>query len=205
SDIKYLYGRNVGPKLLQNYEKLADVIRVEDGKTNVAASIVPTTRNYQECFQIIDYCMKRGIFPLIGQLEDAGKGTGVFGELEVKDHDLLTLKNYIKEKHHIEYEIPTCPATMSGIHINTENKVIVDKKTGLSCSWFWRTDPEMTELADITKDSPKKIVANINKYRDERIPFVEKLARETQNAPFGGCGGNVKTLLNNYLDIWKSK
>ena len=34
----------------------------------------------------------------------------------------------------IKYEMPICPATISGIHITNTNKIIVDEKTGLSLS-----------------------------------------------------------------------
>ena len=68
----YLYGQDKGDIILRNYQALKKVTHAENGVTNLGASIVPTSVNYNELPSIIDYCMENGIFPLIGQLEDAG-------------------------------------------------------------------------------------------------------------------------------------
>ena len=40
--------------------------------------------------------MQNGIFPLIGQLEYAGACSKIFKQLEVKEEDLMRLKDYLK-------------------------------------------------------------------------------------------------------------
>ena len=132
----YLYGRDKGDIFLKNYQALQEVTHAKNGVTNLGASIVPTSVNYNELPSIIDWCMENDIFPLIGQLEDAGNCSKLYKELEVKKEDLITFKNYLSNNYGIDYEMPTCPATISGIHVTNTNKVILDKRTGLSCPWF---------------------------------------------------------------------
>ena len=61
----YLYGNDKGDIFLKNNEALKEVTHAENGVTNLGASIVPTSVNYDELPFIIDYCMKYGIFFLI--------------------------------------------------------------------------------------------------------------------------------------------
>ena len=135
--MKFLYGADRSQTILGNYHRLKEAVRTSNGTTNLGASIVPTSKNYEEIYEIIDWCMEYHVYPLLGQLENAGKCAHIFNELELKEEELLTLRNYIETKYGVHYEIPVCPATISGIHITNTNHVIVDERTGLSCGWFW--------------------------------------------------------------------
>ena len=53
----YLYGQDKGDIILRNYQALKEVTHSENGVTNLGASIVPTSVNYNELPSIIDYCM----------------------------------------------------------------------------------------------------------------------------------------------------
>ena len=145
--------------------------------------------------------MENNIFPLIGQLEDAGKGANIFSQLEVKNDILLSLKDYISKEYGLDYQMPICPATISAVHITNQNKVIVDDITGLSCPWFWLGEPKLRELGDIREKSYDEIVQNILAYRQEKFPQVLQIEKNLSSYPFGGCGGDAKQLLKTYISL----
>ena len=199
----YLYGRDRGKIILRNYQRLLEAIKISDGTTNLGASIVPTKVNYDDVHQIIDFCMEKGIFPLLGQLENAGKCSSVFSKMELKEVELLSLRSYINEKHGVDYQIPVCPATISSMHITNTNNVIVDEKTGLSCAWFWLENPKMITLGNIKDMSAIEITQRIIDYRKSKFQDVIEIAEKLEANPFGGCGGDAKTLLKSYISIAK--
>jgi len=62
--MKYLYGKYKGDIILKRYEQLKEVTHFKDGKTNLGASIVPTSVNFSEIPKIIDYNFENGIYSL---------------------------------------------------------------------------------------------------------------------------------------------
>ncbi len=169
----------------------------------VAASIVPERDNLDELMDIIIECDKYGIFPLIGELEHAGHATDKYYEdHKLHNHELRTLYQQIERHCGVEYEMPTCPATIGAIHINNRNIVTVDKFTGLSCGWFGMGDPEIHEIGDIRKMSYHEIVQAILEYRESRIPSVRCAIKEYPDMIFGGCGGNARKLLTDYVALY---
>lgn len=199
--MSYLYGKDKGDIILSNYHLLEEVTHTNNQVTNLAASIVPTSINYDELEKIIDYCMEKRIFPLIGQLESSGKCSGkLFNQLEVKEEDLLKLRTYLEQKYSIQYEIPICPATVSGIHITNTNHIILDKRTGLSCPWFWLDEPQLIEIGNIKDMNYHEIVKKILEYRHQKLSSVIEMANNSKEYPFGGCGGDVKRLLKTYIN-----
>lgn len=199
----YLYGQDRGEIILRNYQRLLEAIKISDGTTNLGASIVPTKTNCADVYQIIDFCMDKGVFPLLGQLENAGKCSSVFEEMELKEEELLSLRSYINQKYGVNYQIPVCPATISSMHITNTNNVMVDEKTGLSCAWFWLEDPKMITLGNIKEMSADEITKRIIDYRKSKFQEVVEIARKLESNPFGGCGGDAKTLLEQYISIAK--
>lgn len=197
--MQFLYGADKSQIILENYQKLKGAVRIQDGTTNLGASIVPTSKNYEEIYHIIDWCMENGIYPLLGQLENAGKCAHIFHELELKEEQLLTLRSYIESKYGVHYEIPVCPATISGVHITNTNRVIVDERTGLSCGWFWLDEPKMIEIGNIVENSLEEITSKIINYRKSKFTDVVEIERNLDPNPFGGCGGDAKALLLQYI------
>ena len=197
----YLYGVDKGDIILRNYQALNEVTHVKNGVTNLGASIVPTSVNFDEMEKIIDYCLETGIFPLIGQLENAGSCSKIYKDLVVDEEKLMELRNNMYTKYGIKYEMPICPATISGIHITNTNKIIVDEKTGLSCPWFWLNEPELKVIGDVQNMSYQEIVERILLYRQSKLKDVIDMEKHTELYPFGGCGGNAKTLLKEYINI----
>ncbi len=199
--MNYLYGVDRIETILRNYERLKEVIHIKDGTTNLGASIVPNAKNREEIYEIVDFCMEYGIYPLLGQLENAGKCASIFNELKVNDDELLALRQYIKDTYGADYKMPVCPATIAGIHITNTNRVIVDKRTGLSCGWFWLDEPEMIEIGNIVDMSPEDITSKIIAYRKSKFADVVAIEKALTPNPFGGCGGDAKSLLRHYINI----
>ncbi len=199
--MNYLYGVDRSKTILQNYERLKEVIHIKDGTTNLGASIVPNAKNQEEVYKIVDFCMEYGIYPLLGQLENAGKCASIFDELKVDDNELLALRQYIKNTYGTDYQMPICPATIAGIHITNTNKVIVDEKTGLSCGWFWLDEPKMIEIGNIIDMSSKEVTSKIIAYRKSKFADVVSIEKSLKANPFGGCGGDAKALLQQYISI----
>ena len=206
--MRHLYGQENISKLkglYNNYAALKEVTHIENGTTNIGASIVPTSVNYDELDMIISCCINQGFFPFIGQLENAGRGIEVYNELALSNEQLQRIKDHIFQKYGIDYEIPICPATIGGIHITNINKIILDKKTGLSCPWFWLNEPEIELIGDLETMNYDEIVQKILDYRKSKIKDVEDMEKQVELYPFGGCGGNIKRLLRTYLDVFKEK
>lgn len=201
--MKFLYGADKFDEIIQSYAMLSQVIRHENGTTNLGASNVPTKVNSEDVYEIIDFCMEWGIYPLLGQLEDAGNCMQIFNELKLEPEALLNYSTYIKEKYAVDYKIPVCPATISAIHVTNENDVIVDERTGLSCSWFWLGEPKMIKIANIAEHSPEEITRRIIEYRKSRFDNVISIEKSLKPNPIGGCGGDAKELLKKYIAIAK--
>ena len=52
--MSYLYGKDKGDIFLKNYQALKEVTHAYNGVTNLGASIVPTSVNYDELLSIIN-------------------------------------------------------------------------------------------------------------------------------------------------------
>lgn len=171
--------------------------------TNVAASIVPERDNFDELLSLIQECIESGIFPLIGELENAGDSKeSYYDDHRLTDEELSSLHRQIADRFGITYKVPFCPAAIGGIHIDNHGMVTVDKLTGLSCPWFNMDDPEMVTIGSITDMCYDEIVREILKYRRERIPAVRDAITDCQKKVFGGCGGEKYELLKRYLRIY---
>lgn len=198
--VKRLYGnRKIDFKHLQaNMHRLIQLTKERDGYTNVCASIVPTTLNFDELPEIVAFCDRNNIFPLIGDLEDSGKGQDVYSELKLSDSQLKEIKDLFKE----DYMIPICPSVLCGIHILHDGTVALDQSTGLSCHWFWLTEPCVYQMKKASEFSThSEIMRDIISYRCDKIPEVKKLVEGLDNLVFGGCGGDIKTLLEVYVRL----
>lgn len=199
--MQFLYGFESSQTMLRNYQRLKEAVRTSNGTTNLGASIVPTSKNKSELRRIIDWCIENKVYPLLGQLENAGKCAHIFEELKLSEEELLALREYMNTKYGIHYEIPVCPATISGVHITNTNYVIVDERTGLSCGWFWLDEPQMITIGNITDMTLADITTEIIAYRKAKFPSVVQIAKALEPNPFGGCGGDAKILLNQYIRL----
>ena len=55
--------------------------------------------------------MSKNIFPLIGDLEDSGKGQNVYKKLKLSNEQLKIIKKELSN----DYKIPICPSVLFGI------------------------------------------------------------------------------------------
>ena len=187
---------------LKNLERVYALVKVVDNKTNIAASIVPTTHNIDEIDSLIDSCLQHGIFPLLGQLEYSGSAKGVFDIISLDDGVLQAQKDRLEKIMGEEYHVPFCPAVIAGLHISNENKITMDRRTGLSCHWFWLDEPKVDaffDLSDVTdvKDISKKIID----IRKERYEDFLKIKDSFVTDVFGGCGGNKRDVFDIYQKL----
>lgn len=199
--MNYLYNTTLGYKIRENISWLRSMVNSDGKTTNLGASIVPTGIAYDGLEEVINYCVENNIFPFIGPLENAGKGSAVYDELKVSDEKLAILKKYVEVITGSEYETPICPATISSIHISNENKVLLDERTGLSCPWFWLDEPKMIQAGDIRNMKYSEIVKAILEYRKSKLSYVRDIEQNISSYPLGGCGGDVKQLLKTYISI----
>lgn len=103
--IKKLYGKQKidVERLNKNIKKLVTLVKVENGCTNLCASIVPTALNYDELSDIISFCNDNNIFPLIGDLEDSGRGQDVYQQLKLSDKKLEKVKSLFRRGMKFQY------------------------------------------------------------------------------------------------------
>lgn len=184
---------------LDKVKQLATYAQVEDECTNICASIVPSAKNKDYIKDVIKWCIENNIYPLIGDLEDAGKGQDEYKKLKLSDDVLTEYLKYIKFITNKDYRIPVCPSALFGIHISVEGYVIVDESTALSCHWFWLTEPKIRRICSIHNKSFRELSDSILSARIECRENVVNLLRKTEKMVFGGCGGDVVDLLDFYL------
>jgi len=192
----------------QIYEVAANrmVDNSSDNGTNICASIVPMRDNLDELRSLIHHAIMTGVYPLIGELEEAGYCTGaVYKRQRLSESELQELKSWIRETYEWDYQLPICPATFGAIHINNRNCITVDRFTGAGCHWFDMDDPDPFDLGDFRCRDYRKIANEILDYRLERIEKVRQEIDEYPDMVFGGCGGNARPLLRQYVasyDAW---
>lgn len=198
-----LYGTRKIKEQLSNIKKIKDYVRIENGMTNLAASIVPTRLNKHEISIIVEECFSAGIFPLLGELEPSGKGQTNYENLRLNKGELLGIKEDIDRICGGRYVIPTCPAVISGIHLSYDSKVAVDEFSGMSCHWFWLKEPHTKTLLHFDSSISVETVENtIINYRDNQLMHVKAYYESDDNVGlvFGGCGGNVNDIFRQFLD-----
>lgn len=199
-----IYGTKDAEKTLAAMESLFQMAKsINSEYYSVAASIVPTSQNLLEIPQIVEKCLKNNVFPLIGQLEYAGKSTGDnYNSLLLTREELLELKEIINSQINDIYKVPICPSVIGGIHITNDGWISVDKRSGLSCSWFWLEEPAILKLCDVNslisfREAEKMIIS----YRNKVYQQMNTIAEKIEEHPFGGCGGNIRELTYEYLAL----
>lgn len=200
--VKTLYGTRKPEVQLSAIEELWQLVRFENGLTNIAASIVPTQLNSGEIFDIVEECIKHNVFPLIGELELSGKGQTNYENLFLNQNELSSIKDRVEKIWKGYYSIPVCPAVINGLHINNQNNITVDSFSGLSCHWFWLKEPQTETLAHLDSNiSLNNLTATVMNYRQEHIADVAGFLKEYTHVggAFGGCGGDVNQLFKTYL------
>lgn len=173
------------------------------GSSRLALSIVPTQYNKDDILEVVSFCKENNLFPLLGQLEYAGRGKDVFDALALSNDELMKIKRNVEEVLGQSYEIPICPAGISGMHITNIGECVVHQDTGLSCPWFDLYDPITVTLGNIRTVSIKELWASVREYRKKQLKRTLQWMNETEPDIFGGCGGCL--LVSTYLDTVKNQ
>ena len=193
---------------IEKVEEIAKHVIIQEGCTNLAASIVPTKQNYDEVCRIVEWCKEKNIYPLVAELEYAGAGTHSFEQLNLDREELSDIKWQIVERCSENLSVPICPAMISGIHINHDGIITVDRETGFSCHWFWLKDPKVKSLANFNGTGTWKEYSKlVRTYREGQTEIVRSYLNSSDNElyVFGGCGGSIKELLLGHLALHKTK
>jgi len=200
--IKSIYNPDDVDTHIKSLAKVYELVKVVDGKTNIAASIVPTVHNIDEIGLLIETCLEKGIYPLLGQLEYSGSAKGVFDTISLDDETLTALKNKVEDIMGGEYNIPLCPAVVAGLHISNENKITLDSRTGLSCHWFWLDEPIVNVFFDLNDLGDVRDVFNkIIEIRKAGYEDFLKIKNSFAGDVFGGCGGNKREIFDIYVEL----
>ena len=194
-----LYGVSDANRQIYNIERIKKHVIVHNGCTNIAASIVPTKENANDIINIVKDCIENNIYPLIAELENSGDAQDYYAQLSLSDEELLEIKKKVNALIGETYIVPICPAVISGIHIRNDGCVTVDEMTGLSCHWFWLEEPKTKVIENFNEADYKDITDGIEMFRKERFSFVQSLLCDSKNKVFGGCGGDVSSLLKKYI------
>ena len=206
--IRALYGTKETKVQLNNIKQLKKLTHLENGMTNIAASIVPTRLNMNFVLPIVEECLNNNIFPLIGELELSGKGQMNYENLCLNQDELCQIKDKVENLWGERYSIPICPAVISGIHFNYNNFITVDEFSGLSCHWFWLEEPRTKKIIQLNHNTTTDEITNtILNYRDSCLPNVEKFLHSNDKIgiAFGGCGGDAHTIFREYLTYHRTR
>ena len=208
--IKALYNPVELETHLTNIARIEMLVQCDGRYTNIAASIVPTKQNVHEVPQLVRWCLDRNIFPLVAQLEYTGAAIDVFEDLTLDDEALLRLKQTLNIACEEEYRVPFCPAVYAGLSLTYDNKVVIDRRTGLSCHSFWLDDPDLevicNDIGDIVIHDivPQVAFDHITKAirtkRRERYASFTRGVHNHKRDVLGGCGGNKEDV----FDLYKS-
>ena len=179
------------------FSEMVKMVKVKEGCSNIAASIVPTTYNEDILVELTQRCIENNIYPLIGSLENAGKAQKNYEALAITKEKLSFLKSQIEWYIGEEYKLPICPSTIGAIHITNKGDIVLDSRSGLSCSWFWLETPCMITLGNISEHNAyDKACERILEYRESVKNNIEKITNICVDKVFGGCGGNIAELLS---------
>ena len=205
ADCTSIYNQSQVELQLHNIERIKKYVVVENGCTNIAASIVPTQINKGCIKDVVQDCLSNGIYPLIAELEQSGDALENYEQLALSRSELQELKNEIEAIIGEPYSIPLCPAVFCGIHVRYDGTVTVDESTGLSCPWFWLKEPTTVKIGDFNKNDVSSVLYNILKYRQSREHEINSLLTTLEPQVFGGCGGDLPYLLRKYIEIARER
>lgn len=168
---------------------------------DLALSIVPLDVNIKEIPRIVEYCLNNQIFPLIGQLECAGKAETIFHDIAPSEGKIEKMLDEVNDILGYEYEIPVCPAAIYALHMNNKGDVVVDKQSGLSCFWFYLSKPHIQKLGNIKEEEPYSLFKKMEGYRMARFETITIIQERCSQIHLGGCGG--KRIIEEYIKFMK--
>jgi len=177
------------------------------GITNLALSIVPTKINKEDVIDVVRFCKEMRLFPSIGELEMAGRAVRIFAQLALSHEELVSLKKQVENVLGFHYERKICPAAIAGLHITNVGNCVVDKETGISCSWFTLREPSYISLGNVRECRLRTLMERMMKYRAEILHKINitSIMQKIGGIVFGGCGGPPTKLITYYLRVMEAK
>ena len=171
----------------------------ELGATDLALAVVPTKVNYQEIPQIIRRAVAEGVYPSIGELENAGRASDgdVRSKLALSEDEAAWLVAEIDKEWGARYVRPVCPAAVTGLHIDNDGSCIVDKVTGLNCKWFMMEEPDVISVGSAPGNTIEEMDLSARSYRRNCFAKNGKLIASLEDVEFqfGGCGGSPRDII----------
>lgn len=177
----------------------------EDGHTDLAFSIVPTSLTFSQIDgvnqlnDVIEFAKENNIFPSIGELEQAGRvlDKKSYGNLAISGKDMLLLKEKVERLLWEGYTRPICPTIITGLHIDNVGECVVDRETGLNCKWFLLKEPMVRELGNVRKDDLATLYQAARAYRRHCFEANGNGVRRCESVEyvFGGCGGSPRRII----------
>ncbi len=188
-----------------NIKTFMKYVHCENEMTNIGVSIVPTRLNVDKIPKIVEECCENYVYPLIAELENSGRGQDHFSALSLSSSELRELKKKVEGIIGEKYRIPICPAVISGIHISNNSDIVVDEISGLTCPWFWLEEPQLYKVLKLNSEtSLDEIKFNIMEFRNKKLGNIKELQltyMTIEPERFGGCGGDIRLLLETYVEI----
>lgn len=177
----------------------------ENKYTDLAYSIVPTIFSIQGIPEVISFAEKHGVFPSIGELENAGNvyRKGIKDVIDITQDDMIELKALADSYSKTKYKRPICSAIFTGIHIDNMGDCVVDRQSGLNCKWFLLNEPDVRTIGNVKELSVRELFERVNAYRKEQFIKNRELFNEYTNGKFifGGCGGNIQEVFKLAKDL----
>lgn len=173
--------------------------RHDEGYTDLAVSIVPTSLNVGDISAVVEYAKARNIFPSVGELERAGRmcENGAYRTLSVDSDATERLRSAVEGLLWKGYTRPICPAIITGLHVDNFGRCVVDKDTGLNCKWFLLKEPSVEVLGDVRTSNPAQLLSMVRAYRARCFRENKDgiASCESVDYVFGGCGGNPNKII----------
>ncbi len=166
---------------------------------SLAVSIVPTKYNITHIPSLLEFCLNNNIFPLLGELECAGRAKKIYSILCPTNEQLKELHKSLKKILREDYKIPICPAAVAGLHLNNIGDVIIHKDTGINCGWFSLRELKMVTIGNIRTTSLRVLFEKVQNYRKNLYDssnlqhWIKKYQFNESKLIFGGCGGKMLT------------
>jgi len=192
---------NPARKIYENIRHALEVGYCEKSGPDMALSVVITRINIDDIPHIVEFCKNNAIFPLIAELEYAGRAKRIYSELAPSVHELLELKQKVDEILGYEYVVPICPAALVGLHITNVGECVIDRRTGMSCGWFYLKEPDYVSLGNVRHHDVKHLLYAQLEYRSGITPdaLIDWWRDVRARLVFGGCGG--MGIMDSYINI----
>lgn len=173
-------------------------------ETNLGVSCVATKLNARRIPDLVAFCVRHKLFPVIGELESAGKAKERYHELALDRVELLDLRRRVESVLKHPYQRPLCPSVIVGAHINNRGDCVIDAGSGFPCAWFLLEEPDYISIGNVREASLESLFRRVCRTRLDKLPDIQpKLA--THTPVFGGGGVAASDWYELYGELTRTK